>query len=260
VITNVFDFSITAEPNKRGVQAGTVRIERGGKLYSTANSAINCSNGVVAVTGQGSLWDMANTTLTIGGAGLGGNELALADGGMLSNAKIVLTTTQLVNRVTFGGGILKAGSAGTLISGSGACLIKTNGAVIDSAGFTVANTLAMTEDPTSTGGGFTKLGAGTLTLATGTLYTGNTTVSNGTLVVSESFLSDAADVYVSSNAVLKLNFSGTDTIRRLYIGGILQERSRSYGSNHTSGCFAESTGFIKPLEGTPPSGTIMMFF
>jgi len=260
VITNVFDFSITAEPNKRGVQAGTVRIERGGKLYSTANSTINCSNGVVTVTGPGSTWDMANTTLTIGGAGLGANELAIADGGMLSSATIVLTPTQLVNRVSFDGGILKAGSAGTLISGSGACLIKTNGAIIDSAGFTVATALAMTEDPTSTGGGFIKLGEGTLTLTTGTLYTGDTTVSNGTLVVSESFLSDAADVYVASNAVLKLNFSETDTIRRLYIGGVLQERSRSYGSNHASGCFAESTGFIKPLEGTPPSGTIVMFF
>jgi T5SS/PEP-CTERM-associated repeat protein len=161
----VFDFSITAEPNKRGVQAGTVRVERGGKLYSTANSTINCSNGVVTVSGAGSTWDMANTTLTIGGAGLGGNELVLADSGMLSNAKIVVTETQLVNRVSFDGGILKAGSAGTLISGSGACLIKTNGAIIDSAGFTVANAMAMTEDPTSTGGGFTKLGAGTLTLA-----------------------------------------------------------------------------------------------
>ena len=259
-ITNVADVSMPVDGNKRNAYAGTIRLERGGQLYSTANSTINCSNGMITVTGTGTVWDMANTTLTVGGNGVGGNELNLAAGGMLSRANIVLTPTQLVNRVTFGGGILKAGSAGTLISGSGACLIKTNGAIIDSAGFTVANTLAMTEDPTSTGGGFTKLGAGTLTLATGTLYTGNTTVSNGTLVVSESFLSDAADVYVSSNAVLKLNFSGTDTIRRLYIGGILQERSRSYGSNHTSGCFAESTGFIKPLEGTPPSGTIMMFF
>jgi autotransporter-associated beta strand protein len=260
VITNVFDFSSTAEPNKRGVQAGTVRVERGGKLYSTANSTINCSNGLVVVSGVASVWDMANTTLTVGDLGLGGNELQLNDRGMLSRAKIVLTPTQLVNRVSFDGGILKAGSAGTLISGSGACLIKTNGATIDSAGFTVANTLAMTEDPMSTGGGFTKLGAGTLTLATGTLYTGSTTVSNGTLVVSESFLSDAADVYVSSNAVLNLNFSGTNTIRSLYIGGVLQERGRSYGNGHSSGCFTGSTGFIKPLVGTPPSGTIVMFF
>jgi T5SS/PEP-CTERM-associated repeat protein/autotransporter-associated beta strand protein len=258
IITNVLDFSITAEPNKRGVQAGTVRIERGGKLCSTANSTINCSNGVVKVTGPGSTWDMANTTLTIGGAGLGGNELALADGGMLSNAKIVLSPTQLVNRVTFDGGILKAGSAGTLISGSGECLIKTNGATIDSAGFTVANTLAMTEDSVSTGGGLTKLGAGTLTLATGTLYTGDTAISNGTLSVSERFLSDAADVYVSSNAVFNLSFSGTDTVRSLYIGGVLQERGRSYGSGHASGCFT-GAGFIKPLVGTPPSGTIVIF-
>jgi fibronectin-binding autotransporter adhesin len=258
-ITNVADVSMSVDGNKRNAYAGTIRLERGGRLYSTANSTINCSNGMITVTGAGTVWDMANTTLTVGGNGVGGNELTLAAGGMLSQAKIVLTPTQLVNRVSFDGGILKAGSAGTLISGSGACLIKTNGATIDSAGFTVTNTLAMTEDPMSTGGGLTKLGAGALTLAVGTLYTGNTTVSNGTLVVSESFLSDAADVYVSSNAVFKLNFSGTDTIRKLYIGGVLQERSRSYGSNHASGCFVGSTGFIKPLEGTPPSGTLVMF-
>lgn len=258
LVTNVYDFSSTIEPNKRGVQAGTMRIERGGKLYSTINSKINCSNGVVTVTGPGSIWDMANTTLTVGELGLGGNELQLNDGGMLSNAKIVLTQTQLVNRVTFDGGILKAGSAGALLSGSGECLIKTNGASIDSAGFAVSTAVAITEDPASTGGGFTKLGAGTLTLAAGTLYTGTTAISNGTLSVSESFLSDAADVYVSSNAVFNLNFSGTDTIRSLYIGGVLQERGRSYGSNHASGCFT-GTGFIKPLVGTPPSGTMVMF-
>ncbi len=258
-ITNVTDVSMSLDGNLRNAYAGAFRIERGGQLFSTANSMINCSNGVISITGSGSTWDMAAATLTVGGNGFGGNELNLAAGGMLSRAKIVLTPTQLVNRVSFDGGILKAGSAGTLISGSGACVIKTNGATIDSAGFTVATALAMTEDPTSTGGGLTKLGAGTLTLATGTLYTGNTTVSNGTLVVSESFLSDAADVYVSSNAVLNLNFSGTDTIRNLYIGGVLQERSRSYGSNHASGCFVGSTGFIKPLEGTPPSGTIIRF-
>lgn len=259
LVTNVMDVAMTYEPTKRPLKVGTIQIDRGGRLYSKQNSSIDCSNGVVVVSGNNSLWDMNNSTLTIGGAGLGGNELQLAAGGMLSRAKIVLTPTQLVNRVSFDGGILKAGSAGTLISGSGTCLIKTNGAIIDSAGFTVTNMIAMTEDPTSTGGGFTKLGAGTLTLATGTLYTGSTTVSNGTLVVSGSFLSDTADVYVSSNAVLNLNFIGTDTIRNLYIGGVLQERARSYGSSHASGCFLGSTGFIKPLEGTPPSGTIIRF-
>jgi len=107
-------------------------------------------------------------------------------------------------------------------------------------------------------GSVTKLGAGTLTLATGTRYTGNTVVSNGTLVVRESFLADGADVYVSTGAVLKLNFSGIDTIRSLTIGGVLQERSRRYGSSDSSGCFTGSSGFIRPLEGTPPSGTVML--
>lgn len=258
LITNVTDVVMTLDLSKRSAKLGTLRIDRGGRLYSKQNSSIDCSNGVAVVSGDASLWDMNSTTLTIGGAGLGGNELQLASGGMLSRAKIVLTPTQLVNRVTFDGGILKAGGAGALISGSGECLIKTNGAIIDSAGFSVANTIAMTEDPASKGGGLTKLGAGTLTLATGTLYTGDTVISNGTLSVSESFLSDAADVYVSSNAVFNLNFSGTDTVRSLYIGGVLQERGRSYGSNHASGCFT-GTGFIKPLVGTPPSGTIVMF-
>jgi autotransporter-associated beta strand protein len=66
----------------------------------------------------------------------------------------------------------------------------------------------------------TKIGAGTLTLTGTNAYTGDTRVDGGTLSISNAFLADSADVHVANNSFLNLNFSGTDTVDSLFLGGV----------------------------------------
>jgi len=77
---------------------------------------------------------------------------------------------------------------------------------------------------TNVGGGLTKSGLGTLTLTGANTYTGDTVVSAGTLSLSTNYLADAADVRLTTGAVLDLTFAvGTpDTVDELYIDGVQQ--------------------------------------
>ena len=68
----------------------------------------------------------------------------------------------------------------------------------------------------------TKGGAGKLTLSANNSYTGDTSVEAGVLSITTAYLADAADVYLTTGAVLDLAFSGTDTIDQLFIDGIGQ--------------------------------------
>jgi autotransporter-associated beta strand protein len=78
------------------------------------------------------------------------------------------------------------------------------------------------QDDTAVGGmvAVTKIGAGTLTLTGTNAYSGDTRVDGGTLSISNAFLADAADVHVGNSAFLNLNFSGTDTVDSLFLGGV----------------------------------------
>jgi autotransporter-associated beta strand protein len=69
----------------------------------------------------------------------------------------------------------------------------------------------------------TKVGTGTLTLTGANTYTGDTAVEAGTLSISSAYLANAADVLLSTGALLNLNFAGSpDVIDSLFIDGISQ--------------------------------------
>jgi autotransporter-associated beta strand protein len=74
-------------------------------------------------------------------------------------------------------------------------------------------------------GGLVETGAGLLNLTTNS-YAGNTTVSNGTLVLNFPTLATNSTVTVNTNAalgtngILNLNFTGTNTIAALVLGGV----------------------------------------
>lgn len=55
----------------------------------------------------------------------------------------------------------------------------------------------------------TKIGTGTLTLDGANTYSGDTSVEAGTLSISEDYLNDAADVYLTTGATLNLDFAST---------------------------------------------------
>ena len=66
---------------------------------------------------------------------------------------------------------------------------------------------------------------GSLALTGAKSYTGDTRVLDGTLSIDTDFLADAADVYLTSTAILDLNFGSLatiDTIDSLFINGVSQ--------------------------------------
>ncbi|MEP4077290.1 beta strand repeat-containing protein [Haloferula sp.] len=118
----------------------------------------------------------------------------------------------------------------------------TNGFAVDVG---TDDTLTMSgEISTGAGGGagITKVGDGTLIISSTTnSYLGNTTVSEGTLSLGDGALdtqlSDSSDVIVESGAVLDLNFTSTDTIRSLFVGGV-----QVAAGTYSAADFTELTG------------------
>jgi autotransporter-associated beta strand protein len=69
-------------------------------------------------------------------------------------------------------------------------------------------------------GGIIKTGTAATTLFGSNSYTGNTTVSQGTLVLSQATLAAGSTITVTSNAVLQLDFTTTNTVAVLKINGV----------------------------------------
>ncbi|MCU0792773.1 MAG: autotransporter-associated beta strand repeat-containing protein [Opitutaceae bacterium] len=93
--------------------------------------------------------------------------------------------------LNFNGGTLRARMSTTAFYpvpafGASFAVVKAGGAVIDTNGFDITLARPLEEDPTSTGGGLTKTGAGTLTLGAPSTVTGPVTINGGGLGVTAS--------------------------------------------------------------------------
>lgn len=101
-------------------------------------------------------------------------------------------------------------------------------------------------------GGLTKSGPGTLSLTASNTYVGPTTVTAGTLRLgngsTSTNLADSADVVVSSGAALQLDYTGTDTIDELIVGGIAKPPG-IYGAANSS--FISGAGTVTVVNGPP---------
>jgi len=127
-----------------------------------------------------------------------------------------------------------------------------------SAGTTVpAANVTLAANSTFTGG-LTKKGSGNLILSGTNTYRGDTLVQNGTLSLSPTvpggYLADGADVMLSTGTTLALHTSATtDTIRSLYIHGVLQAAgvwgAIGSGAVHVSALIT-GTGFLNVTVGT----------
>jgi len=111
--------------------------------------------------------------------------------------------------------------------------------------------------PGSTNGnnfGLTKSGPGTFTLTGANSYSGHTTVSGGTLSLGTNNTgNDASSVIIAaSGAMLRLNFTGTDTVAKLIIG-TSQKPAGVYGHSSTG---ATNGGFgVGAMDAYFASGT-----
>ena len=102
--------------------------------------------------------------------------------------------------------------------------------------------------------GLTKKGIGKLTLTANNSYEGDTVIEGGMLSISNPYLADAADVYLTTNAMFDLNFIGIDVIDELFFDGTAQADGTwgaiDSGADHESDFFA-GTGWLSV---TTPGG------
>ena len=91
---------------------------------------------------------------------------------------------------------------------------------------TLASVVADASDIAEPGGagsvGITKTDPGKWVLTGSNTYTGNTVVEEGTLSISNDFLADTGDVWLTSGATFNLNFSDIDVIDSLFIDDMSQ--------------------------------------
>jgi autotransporter-associated beta strand protein/T5SS/PEP-CTERM-associated repeat protein len=134
--------------------------------------------GTLTVSGSGAL--NVNGDLLVVGNGPNGNGTVNLDGGTITTKRVQKGNSG-ISSFNFDGGLLRAGTGAqaTFFTGIDNATVEDGGAIIDSNGQTIEITSALVTD--GSGGGLTKLGAGTLYLSGPNSYTGLTTVSAGAL-------------------------------------------------------------------------------
>ena len=197
---------------------GTGTLSGGVSLGSATNITFNEATSVWNINTTGNTW--GNTNLFRGTLVLGAND--------------ALPTATLLNLGGTGGsGTLKLNGRSQTVAGLTTSVTTTDNKVINGSAtagsLTVNNSTANTFAGTLGGPGtdenkfsLTKSGSGTLTLSGTCSYSGDTTVTEGTLTLpTNNTGNDVSTVSVAATgATLDLNFSGTDTVGALVIGGI----------------------------------------
>ena len=196
--------------------------------------------------------------MILSSGGLATNSMFnLGNGTGISTAAVGFTGLTAVSlnaasaRLNINSGRLIAGANGALVSGAGEVVL--NGAAFLStvqAGSTITNLISGV-------GGLTKEGSGLLTLSNTNTYFGDTTVSLGTLSISNPYLADAADVYMTTGGLFNLNTAAaTDTINQLFFDGVAQAAG-TWGSTASAAAnlndtFFSGTGVLNVTTGAVP--------
>jgi autotransporter-associated beta strand protein len=184
-----------------GATGGNVSIASGETLTvaeteSQTFAGIIGDAGGLAKTGVGTLTLTGASTYT-GGTTISAGTLSLGSANAIGTS----------GTVTFGGGTLQYSASNTSDNSARFSNAASQQYSID----TNSENVTLASNLTSTGGSFTKIGAGTLTLTGNNSYDGGTTVSEGKLVVNGSI--STSTTIVSSGATL----GGSGTVGALTI-------------------------------------------
>jgi len=175
---------------------------------ATSDALNDITTGSLTLTGA----HTHNTLKLTNGAtlALGANTLTIASGGLLSTGA---TTGAAASTISGAAGAtrLMGGNNG---SGSYDLIVHQ----YNTGGLTIS---AVIGDNGAHPTALTKSGADTctLTLSGANTYTGDTIVNKGTLSISHAYLNDAAAVKIDLGATMNLNFTGSDQIAELWLGG-----------------------------------------
>ncbi|MCB1129889.1 MAG: autotransporter-associated beta strand repeat-containing protein [Verrucomicrobiae bacterium] len=256
----------------------TVSLTKAGDSLWTVSGAssftgdVVVDDGVLAVAHTNALGASTKTVIVAGAAGLGRiPELRLSGGispviaelqtsgagedglsGVLRNISGDNTIT-ITNQLTMRTGV----GATTLYSDAGTLTINTplvtanatnRALILDGAGNGVLN--GSVADGSTTNLPVTKNGTGTWSLDGAHTYTGATTVNAGVLSLGQAALDDDAAVVIAADAILDLDFSGTDRVGSLTIDGDV--KSDGVYDASTDPGFITGTGSIRV--GAEPSG------
>jgi len=169
-----------------------------GTLENPAGSGVAS----VPVTAAGTGYQFAPPMVRIsGGSGIGATAVAEVDA--ISGTVTGITITCPGSGYADGDGTLVE-----LLGGSG------TGATVGSP--------AMASN-SSFNGGLTKSGTGTMTFNSASNYKGETNILGGTLTIFDECFDDNSNIRIAAGATLDLlTFGSTDTVKRLFIGGVQQ--------------------------------------
>ncbi len=264
------------------INGGTLKMQ--GTAFSTTARAYSIASGAVlnldGNTGvaSGNTTISGTGTLRISGGGLVngayGNFLTLALG---SGALIEIQSgASMLNggwqNMTWTGNLASLQVDGTLdmwdgnnifadaLTGSGTVTMgdiswdtinKSITVGVNGGGGTFTGTISDSGDDTVS---LIKTGGGTQILTGTSSYRGNTTVNGGTLslgngTINNTGLADTADVTVDSGCTLNLNYTGTDTIDELWLGGV-KKSPGTYNSSNSGGLIT-GTGSLVVQNGPP---------
>ncbi|MEX1113796.1 MAG: autotransporter-associated beta strand repeat-containing protein [Akkermansiaceae bacterium] len=193
-----------------------------GSTTGTVGFQLNGGN-VVTVAKANTYAAAGGTYLQSTGANaLGTLELGIAGGLPATTAFRINTNGTSVQTFDLAGfnqtlGSLATGAGGStsssiITSSTGTPVLTVNGSATTTFAGLVSGSLSLS-----------KGGSGTLTLTGSCTYSGDTTVSEGTLTLpDENTANEASSVNIATDAFLDLNFGGTDTVDKLFIGGVQQ--------------------------------------
>jgi autotransporter-associated beta strand protein len=223
---------------------GQYLIQQGAMRLINSSSAIAKSTGItVSAGGQLQLAD--------------NNAVAVSDYSMATGAVLNLNGngTTAVNSSSTGGalrfGVFAAASTMTFHNPIN---LQTDSTISANGG-----TASVINQPVSGPGDLIKGGSGKLSLTAANTYTGDTRINNATLSITNPYLADVADVYMTTGGIFDLSFSGNDTIRSLYFDGVAQPVG-TYGATGSSATnindtFFTGTGVLNvtslPIMGVP---------